>query len=215
MSVVTTAMAAMLKQFQATPPPASIKAVEETFVTCGGAHPYYQCLAAGGNTVPEFRDNIQGYVSAAAVNYNQVQSTPVTSEPTITPVSASKHNPKASILYPSRRNNERNHEANNQIEKFYQIFKDMSFEISFDDALFLIPKFGTTLKALIGNKEKLSEMAQNPLNEHCSVVLLKKLPKKLGDPGKFLIPCDFPGMAECLALVDLGASINLMPYSVW
>nr|GFD14121.1 hypothetical protein [Tanacetum cinerariifolium] len=36
------------------------------------AHPYYQCLAAGGNTFPEFRDNIQGYVSAAACNYNQV-----------------------------------------------------------------------------------------------------------------------------------------------
>nr|GEU47059.1 reverse transcriptase domain-containing protein [Tanacetum cinerariifolium] len=68
---------------------------------------------------------------------------------------------------------------------------------------------------LIGNKEKLSEMAQTPLNEHCSAVLLKKLPNKLGDPGKFLIPCDFPGMAECLALADLGASINLMPFSVW
>nr|GEV38767.1 reverse transcriptase domain-containing protein [Tanacetum cinerariifolium] len=41
------------------------------------------------------------------------------------------------------------------------------------------------------------------------------LPEKLGDPGKFLIPCDFPRMAECLALADLGASINLMPLSVW
>ncbi|GKD89883.1 reverse transcriptase domain-containing protein, partial [Tanacetum coccineum] len=67
-SVVTTAMAAILKQFQATPPPASVKAVEEVCVTCGGAHPYYQCLAADGNT---FQDNNQGYVSAAAVNYNQ------------------------------------------------------------------------------------------------------------------------------------------------
>ncbi|GJY34337.1 reverse transcriptase domain-containing protein [Tanacetum coccineum] len=67
-SAVTTAMTAILKQFQATPPPASVKAVEEICVTCGGAHPYYQCLAADGNT---FRDNIQGYVSAAAVNYNQ------------------------------------------------------------------------------------------------------------------------------------------------
>nr|GEY62163.1 hypothetical protein [Tanacetum cinerariifolium] len=54
-----------------TPPLASVKAVEETCVTYGGAHPYYQCLAVGGNTFPEFRDNIQGYVSAAAVNYNQ------------------------------------------------------------------------------------------------------------------------------------------------
>nr|GFA52208.1 reverse transcriptase domain-containing protein [Tanacetum cinerariifolium] len=145
-----------------------------------------------------------------------VQSKPVTSEPEITPVSALKPNLKASIPYPSRRNDERNSKkAKDQIEKFYQIFKDKSFEISFADALILIPKFASTLKALIGNKEKLSEMARTPLNEHCSAVLLKKLPEKLGDPGKFLIPCDFPGMAECLELADLCASINLMPYYVW
>nr|GEV57398.1 reverse transcriptase domain-containing protein [Tanacetum cinerariifolium] len=111
-----------------------------------------------------------------------LNSKPVTSpisKPVIAPVSASKPNPKASIPYPSRRNDERNHEkSNNQIEKFYQIFKDMSFEISFADALILMPKFASTLKALIGNKEKLS-------------------------------------MAECLALADLGASINLMPFSIW
>ncbi|GJW86215.1 reverse transcriptase domain-containing protein [Tanacetum coccineum] len=58
-------------------------------------------------------------------------------------------------------------------------------------------------------------MARTPLNEHCSAVILNKLPKKLGDPDKFLIPCDFPGMDECLALADLGASINLMPLSMW
>nr|GFC48162.1 hypothetical protein [Tanacetum cinerariifolium] len=62
MSVATTAMTAMLKQFQATPPLALVKAVEETCVTSGGSHPYYQCLAAGGNTFPEIEDNIQGYV---------------------------------------------------------------------------------------------------------------------------------------------------------
>nr|GEX99812.1 reverse transcriptase domain-containing protein [Tanacetum cinerariifolium] len=125
-------------------------------------------------------------------------------------------NPKTLIPYPSKRNDERNREkANNQIKKFYQIFKDMSFEIIFADALILMPKFALTLRALIGNKEKLSEMARTPLNEHCSAVLLKKLPKKLEDPGKFLKPCDFPGMVECLALADLGASINLMPFSIW
>nr|GEV21354.1 reverse transcriptase domain-containing protein [Tanacetum cinerariifolium] len=70
-SAVTTAMTAILKQFQATPPSASVKAVEEIYVTCGGAHPYYQCLATDGNTFPELRDNIQGYVVAATVNYNQ------------------------------------------------------------------------------------------------------------------------------------------------
>nr|GEW69663.1 hypothetical protein [Tanacetum cinerariifolium] len=58
-------------KFQATPPPASVKAIEEICVTCDGAHLYYQCLIAGGNTFPELRDNIQGYVAAAAVNYNQ------------------------------------------------------------------------------------------------------------------------------------------------
>nr|GEW41430.1 hypothetical protein [Tanacetum cinerariifolium] len=73
-SVMTTAMTAILKQFQATPPPASIKVVEEICVTCGGAHPYYQCLVSDGNTFPELRDNIQGYVTAAAVNYNQGNS---------------------------------------------------------------------------------------------------------------------------------------------
>nr|GEX83847.1 reverse transcriptase domain-containing protein [Tanacetum cinerariifolium] len=73
-SAVTTAMTAILKKFQATPPPAFVKAVEEICVTCGGAHPYYQCLTADGNTFLEFRDNIQGYVSTAAVNYNQGNS---------------------------------------------------------------------------------------------------------------------------------------------
>nr|GEZ47483.1 reverse transcriptase domain-containing protein [Tanacetum cinerariifolium] len=67
MSAVTTATMAILKQFQAILPPASVKAVEEIYVTCGGAHLYYQCLAAGGNTFPEFQDNIQGYISAVAV----------------------------------------------------------------------------------------------------------------------------------------------------
>ncbi|GJW09746.1 hypothetical protein Tco_1575573 [Tanacetum coccineum] len=119
-----------------------------------------------------------------------------------------------SIPFPSRRNDERRREkANDQIEKFYEIFRDLSFEISFTDALMLMPKFASTLKTLIGNKEKLSEMARTPLNENCSAVLLNKLPKKLGDPGRFLIPCEFSGINTCNALADLGASINLMPYS--
>nr|GFB56145.1 reverse transcriptase domain-containing protein [Tanacetum cinerariifolium] len=63
--------------------------------------------------------------------------------------------------------------------------------------------------------KKLSEMARTLMNEHCSAVILNKLPTKLKDPEKFLIPCEFPGMDECLALADLGASINLMPLSVW
>nr|GFC51258.1 reverse transcriptase domain-containing protein [Tanacetum cinerariifolium] len=141
--------------------------------------------------------------------------TPV-SETIAAPVNVPMPNLKPSIPYPSRHENKRRHEqANEQIEKFYEIFKDMSFEISFTDALILMPKFASTLKAFIGNKEKLSEMARTLMNEHCSAVILNKLPKKLKDPGKFLIPCEFSRMDECLALADLGASINLMPLSMW
>ncbi|GKF28698.1 hypothetical protein Tco_0095040 [Tanacetum coccineum] len=56
---------------QRSSPPASVKTVEEICVTCGGPHSYHQCLATDGNIFPEYQDNIQGYVSAAAVNYNQ------------------------------------------------------------------------------------------------------------------------------------------------
>ncbi|GKF02143.1 reverse transcriptase domain-containing protein [Tanacetum coccineum] len=95
-------------------------------------------------------------------------------------------NLKPTIPYPSRRNDEgRREKANNQIEKFYEIYKDLSFEISLTDALILMPKFTSTLKALIKNKEKLSEMARTPLNEHCSAVILNKLPKNLETPANF------------------------------
>nr|GFB08610.1 reverse transcriptase domain-containing protein [Tanacetum cinerariifolium] len=70
-------------------------------------------------------------------------------------------------------------------------------------------------KKLLNNKDKLIELTKTPLNENCSAVVLKKLPEKLGDPGRFLIPCDFTGLDNCLALADLGASINLMPLSIW
>nr|GEZ41589.1 reverse transcriptase domain-containing protein [Tanacetum cinerariifolium] len=85
----------------------------------------------------------------------------------------------------------------------------------FADALLLMPKFASTIKSLLTNKDKLFELAKVPLNENCSAILLKKLPKKLGDPGKFLIPCDFPRIDVCHAFADLGASINLMPLSIW
>nr|GEV09877.1 reverse transcriptase domain-containing protein [Tanacetum cinerariifolium] len=63
-------------------------------------------------------------------------------------------------------------------------------------------------------EEKLLELANTPLNENCSAVILKKLPEKLIDPGKFLILCGFSEL-KCKALANLGASINLMPLSVW
>nr|GFA57536.1 DNA-directed DNA polymerase [Tanacetum cinerariifolium] len=76
-------------------------------------------------------------------------------------------------------------------------------------------EFALMFKKLLNNKEKLIELTKTPLNENCSAVVLKKLPEKLGDPGRFLIPCDFLEFDNCLALADVGASINLMPLSIW
>nr|GEY59179.1 reverse transcriptase domain-containing protein [Tanacetum cinerariifolium] len=142
-------------------------------------------------------------------------------QPLVVPISipepdVSRIQPKPSISYPSRLNDQNLQEkATNQMEKFFQIFHDSHFDISFADALLLMPKFASTIKSLLANKDKLFELAKVSLNENCSAMLLKKLPEKLGDPGKFLIPCDFPGMKICHALADLGASINLKPLSIW
>nr|GEZ08721.1 reverse transcriptase domain-containing protein [Tanacetum cinerariifolium] len=83
------------------------------------------------------------------------------------------------------------------------------------DALVHMQKFAPMFKKLLNNKNKLIELTKTPLNKNCSTVVLKKLPEKLGDPGRFLIPCDFSEFDNCLALADLGAIINLMPLSIW
>nr|GEV64449.1 reverse transcriptase domain-containing protein [Tanacetum cinerariifolium] len=74
--------------------------------------------------------------------------------------------------------------ATNQMEKFFQIFQVLNFDVSFADALILMLKFALTIKSLLTNKDKLFELAKILLNENCSAMLLKKLPEKLGDPGK-------------------------------
>nr|GEY27191.1 reverse transcriptase domain-containing protein [Tanacetum cinerariifolium] len=83
------------------------------------------------------------------------------------------------------------------------------------DALVHMPKFAPMIKKLLNNKNKLIELTKTPLKENCSAVVLKKLPEKLGDLGRFLIPCDFSEFDNCLALADLGASTNLMSLSIW
>ncbi|GKA79702.1 reverse transcriptase domain-containing protein [Tanacetum coccineum] len=119
------------------------------------------------------------------------------------------------IPYPSRMNQEKQKEKDDvQIHKFWQMFKQLHINITLADALILILKYQKMLKSLLSNKEKLIELANTPVSENCSAVILKKLPEKLGDPGKFLIPCGFSEL-KCKALADLGASINLMPLSVW
>nr|GEZ64668.1 aspartic peptidase [Tanacetum cinerariifolium] len=120
------------------------------------------------------------------------------------------------IPYPSRLNKDKLQDKSDiQIYKFLQMFKKLHFNISFAEVLAQMPKYAKMLKDLLPNKEKLLKLANTPLNENYSAVLLKKLPEKLRDLGKFLIPCVFSELQECMTLADLGAIINLMPVSIW
>ncbi|GJS13330.1 reverse transcriptase domain-containing protein [Tanacetum coccineum] len=129
------------------------------------------------------------------------------------PVVAPKTKP--TIPYPSMINKEKLREKDDLLTlKFVEMFRNLHFELSFADALLHMPKFAPMFRKLLNNKKKIIDLIKTPVNENCSAVILKKFPKKLGDLGRFLIPCDFPEMDECLALADLCASINLMPFSI-
>nr|GEW75798.1 reverse transcriptase domain-containing protein [Tanacetum cinerariifolium] len=118
---------------------------------------------------------------------------------------ALKPNQKPSIPYMSRLYDQKvRDKANDQKEKFFQIFLDLNFNISFADALILMPKFGSTIKTLLTNKDKLYQLVRTPLNEHCSVVLLQKLPEKLGTLAKY--------SQEVLDFSDVIKSGNPTPY---
>nr|GEZ51888.1 reverse transcriptase domain-containing protein [Tanacetum cinerariifolium] len=230
-SAMTTTTTAILKQFQATPPLASVKAVEEICFTCGGSHLYYQCLAADGNTLLEFRDNIQGYVSVAAVNYNQGNSgyRLPGSGPLLRNTIA---NPKGELKAITTRSGIFldgpsipipplfiNLKEDERVEETLTDPKLSEFTIKVPPPLVKKSKPSSQetmwcIKGILFTSEKLLELANKPLNENCSAVILKKLTEKLGDPGKFLTSCSFSEL-KCKALADLGASINLMPVSVW
>nr|GEZ13662.1 reverse transcriptase domain-containing protein [Tanacetum cinerariifolium] len=213
-SDVTTAMTAILKQFQATPPPASVKVVEEICVTCGGAHP-----PLPSNTIA----NPKGELKAITTRSGIVLDGPsVPMPPPFINLEEDECEEKtltdqdlADIPYPSRMRKQKQQEKDEvQIHKFLQIFKQLHINITLADALIMILKYQKMLKALLSNKEKLLKLEKTPLNENCSAVILKKLPEKLGDTRKFLIPCGFSKL-KCKALADLGAIINLMTLSVW
>ncbi|GJV49644.1 reverse transcriptase domain-containing protein [Tanacetum coccineum] len=127
------------------------------------------------------------------------------------PVVASKTKP--TLPYPSRANKEKLREKDNLLaSKFMEIFRNLHFELSFADALLHMPKFAPMFRKLLNDKDKMIELTKTPVNENCSAVILKKFPEKLGDPGRFLIPCDFPEMNECLALTRL--VVVLISYAI-
>ncbi|GJW30657.1 hypothetical protein Tco_0047532 [Tanacetum coccineum] len=105
------------------------------------------------------------------------------------------------LPYPSRVEREKKDSNDKvQIQKFWEMFKKIHVDITLADALILMPKYQKMLKSLLTNKDKLIEIAKTPMNANCSAVILKKLPEKLGDPGRFLIPCGFGEFDNHLAL---------------
>nr|GEW28462.1 reverse transcriptase domain-containing protein [Tanacetum cinerariifolium] len=219
-SVVTTAMTAILKQFQATPPPDFVKAVEEICVTCGAAAVNYNQDNSGyrppgslpSNTIANPKGDLKAITTRSGIVLDG-PSIPIPPpfinlkedarvEETLTDQDLAEYTIKVPppLVQKSKPPTQRN---------FY-----LHINITLADALILIPKYQKMLKALLSNKEKLLELANTPLNENCSTVILKKLPEKLGDHGKFLISCGFNKL-KCKSLADLGSCINLMLFSVW
>nr|GEV87448.1 reverse transcriptase domain-containing protein [Tanacetum cinerariifolium] len=120
-----------------------------------------------GPTIPTTSSSLRPITESPILNSEPVAAPII--EPVVSPVSASKPNQKPSISYPSRLHDQKlRDKANDQREKIFHIFKDLNFNISFADALILMPKFGPTSKTLLTNKDKLSELARTPLNDHCS-----------------------------------------------
>nr|GEY04447.1 reverse transcriptase domain-containing protein [Tanacetum cinerariifolium] len=100
-----------------------------------------------------------------------------------------------------------------QYAKFIDMIKEVRINVPLFDVLAGMPNYDKFLKNLVSNKSKMEQIYVAFLNEECSAILQNKLPSKLGDPKSFLIPCKLANSIEYLALADLGASINLMPYS--
>nr|GEX07137.1 DNA-directed DNA polymerase [Tanacetum cinerariifolium] len=165
--------------------PATVKAVEKSCVICDGAHAYYDCIATDSN---------QSSVCAATVTTRSGLAYEGPSIPT-------NSSPEKVV----------ERETEETTDKEQSNCQRSTAHIQYPVVPTPIPE----PDSLLTNKDKLFELAKVPLTENCSAMLFKKLPEKLGDPDKFLIPCDFPGMDVCHALADLGASINLMPLSIW
>nr|GEW70608.1 reverse transcriptase domain-containing protein [Tanacetum cinerariifolium] len=214
-SAVTSAMTAMLKQFQSNPPPAQVKAVEDICVACGGAHPYYQCLAAGGNTFPEYRDNIQGYVSAPTGNYNQGnlgyrpqgvanQMRPPGSR---TLPGNTVANPKGELkAITTRRGLVTEGPTVPNPTKSINLEEDECVEETYT-------KPDHTEYTIKVPPPPPVQKPKPPIQRNLFCIL-GTLFHRIPHPEKFLIPCGFSEL-KCKALTDLGASINLMPLSVW
>ncbi|GJX23412.1 putative nucleotidyltransferase, ribonuclease H [Tanacetum coccineum] len=117
-----------------------------------------------------------------------------------------------SIPFPGRLKNEKEKE---QFKKFFENLQQLNINIPFFEALEQMPKYAKFMKDLLARKGKTEETSKIILNERCSAMLLNKISFKEKDPGSFTIPCVIGKVGIDKALTDLGASISLMPYSMY
>ncbi|GJQ94291.1 reverse transcriptase domain-containing protein [Tanacetum coccineum] len=115
------------------------------------------------------------------------------------------------LPYPERMKVREHDKPSAQHSRFLKMFKQLRLEI----ALVEMPKFNKWLSSLLRNKEKLEEIAITTVNAECSAIIMNRVPEKLEDPGKFLIPCALQELDRTSALADSGASINLLPHSIY
>nr|GEW94639.1 reverse transcriptase domain-containing protein [Tanacetum cinerariifolium] len=119
---------------------------------------------------------------------------------------------KSKFSYPQRLRKEK---MEAQYGKFLDMIQAVRINIPLVDVLAEMPDYGKFLKDLVSNKHKLKQISSAFLNDESSGMIQNNVPPKLGDPRSFLIPCTFDKTFSCNALADLGASINLMPYSLY
>ncbi|GJV82246.1 reverse transcriptase domain-containing protein [Tanacetum coccineum] len=119
------------------------------------------------------------------------------------------------LPYPERMKVRGHDKPSAQHSRFLKMFKQLRLEIGLKDALVEMPKFNKWLSSLLRNKEKLEEIAITTVNAECSAIIMNRVPEKLEDPGKFLIPCALQELDRTSALADSGASINLLPHSIY
>ncbi|GKE24374.1 putative nucleotidyltransferase, ribonuclease H [Tanacetum coccineum] len=117
-----------------------------------------------------------------------------------------------SIPFPGRLKKEKEKE---QFKKFFENLQQLSINILFFEALEQMPKYDKFIKDLLARKGKTEETSEIILNERCSAMHLNKIPLKEKDPRSFTIPCVIGKVGIGKALADLGATINLMPYSMY
>ncbi|XP_070041076.1 uncharacterized protein [Nicotiana tomentosiformis] len=93
--------------------------------------------------------------------------------------------------------------------------KKINVNFPFTEVLFQMPAYAKFLKEILTKKRKIEETSMVKLTKHCSVILQNKLSQKYGDLGSFTIPCSLGSINFDKSLCDSGASINLMPLSIY